>query len=124
MTWIHIPLRIRIARRSEGDRELVSPGKARNGTPRLSAQERLFALGTRTLADLIAPSGAEVRRDHLQLEAHYLRVLVVTGYPRMVAAGWLAPLVEELDIPLELSLHIRPLASGEMVRALGLQIAK
>ena len=26
-------------------------------------------------------------------------MLVVTGYPRTVAAGWLAPLVEELDLP-------------------------
>src|SRR5207302_781696 len=82
-----------------------------DGATPLSADERLFALGTRTLADLIAPAGAEVRRDHLQLDVHYLRVLVVTGYPRTVAAGWLAPLVEELDLPLELSLHIRPLAS-------------
>ena len=88
------------------------------------SHERLFALGTRTLADLIAPAGAEIRRDHLQLDAQYLRALVVTGYPRTVAAGWLAPLVEELDLPLELSLHVRPLTSGDMVRALGLQIAK
>ena len=90
----------------------------------LSPDERLFALGTRTLADMVAPSGADVRRDHLQLDAQYLRVLVVTGYPRTVAAGWLAPLVEELDIPLELSLHVRPLPSGDMVRALGLQLAR
>jgi conjugal transfer ATP-binding protein TraC len=120
---MHMPLRIRVARRSA-----VGPGLAPHdvegrGTP-LSADERIFALGTRTLADLIAPAGAEVRRDHVQLDAEYVRVLVVTGYPRTVAAGWLAPLVEELDLPLELSMHIRPLASGDMVRALGLQIAK
>src|SRR5216683_2488140 len=121
---MHMPLRIRVARRSA-----VGPGVApgdveRSGTAPFSADERLFALGTRTLADLIAPAGAEVRRDHVQLDAEYVRVLVVTGYPRTVAAGWLAPLVEELDLPLELSMHIRPLASGDMVRALGLQIAK
>ena len=121
---MHMPLRIRVARRSA-----VGPGVApgdveRSGTAPFSADERLFALGTRTLADLIAPAGAEVRRDHLQLDAEYVRVLVVIGYPRTVAAGWLAPLVEELDLPLELSMHIRPLASGDMVRALGLQIAK
>src|SRR5207245_7489651 len=57
-------------------------------------------------------------------DAEYVRVLVVIGYPRTVAAGWLAPLVEELDLPLELSMHIRPLASADMVKALGLQIAK
>src|SRR5207245_2115151 len=57
-------------------------------------------------------------------DAEYVRVLVVTGYPRTVAAGWLAPLVEELDMPLELSMHIRPLAPRDMVHALGLQIAR
>jgi len=121
---MHIPLRIRVARKSAVGPGLAPHEDPRSGTPTLSQDERLFALGTRTLADLIAPAGAEVHRDHLQLDAHYLRVLVVTGYPRTVAAGWLAPLVEELDLPLELSLHIKPLASGDMVRALGLQIAK
>jgi hypothetical protein len=113
---VRMPFRIRFGRASA-----TSPGRE---SPSLTADERLFALGARTLADLVAPAGAEVRRDHLQLDAHYVRVLVVTGYPRTVAAGWLSPLVEELDLPLEVSLHIRPLASGEMVRALGLQIAK
>jgi conjugal transfer ATP-binding protein TraC len=119
-----VPLHIRIARTRRGRGFSAHSERAEKQQRGLSRDERLFALGTRTLADLIAPSGAEVRRDHLQLEAHYLRVLVVTGYPRTVAAGWLAPLVEELDMPLELSVHIRPLASSEMVRTLGLQIAK
>jgi conjugal transfer ATP-binding protein TraC len=114
---MHLPLRVRIGRGSR-----TNP--VSHGSLALSADERLFALGTRTLADLVAPAGAEVRRDHLQLDGHYSRVLVITGYPRTVAAGWLSPLVEELDVPLEVSLHVRPLASGDMVRSLGLQIAK
>jgi hypothetical protein len=121
---MHLPLRIRIARPSSGSSSTTGLRERSTGRPTLSPDERLFALGTRTLADLIAPAGLEVRRDHLQLDAHYLRVLVVTGYPRTVAAGWLSPLVDELDLPLEVSLHIRPLASGDMVRTLGLQIAR
>ena len=97
---------------------------SRRSRTTLSGDERLFALGTRSLADLVAPAGAEIRRDHIQLDAQFVRVLVVTGYPRTVSAGWLAPLVEELDLPLELSLHVRPLQSADMVRTLGLQIAK
>src|SRR6266851_6334361 len=121
---MHLPFRVRVGRTSASLSALRHQNDERYRSQTLSADERLFVLGTRTLADLIAPAGAEVRRDHLQLDAHYVRVLVVTGYPRTVAAGWLAPLVEELDLPLELSMHIRPLASGDMVRALGLQIAK
>ena len=81
---MNLPLRIRVARTASAHHD-------RTTSPGLSGDERLFALGTRTLADLIAPAGAEVRRDHLQLDAHYVRVLAVTGYPRTVSAGWLAP---------------------------------
>jgi hypothetical protein len=84
---------------------------------------RLFALGTRTLADLIAPGGCEVGADHLQLDGQYARVLAVTAYPRLVSPGWLSQLVET-DLPIEVSLHVRPLPSAEMVRALGVQIAR
>src|SRR5258707_4228401 len=120
-----LPFQIRLARKGATSHTGSSlEDGTRADSPVLSPDGRLFALGTRTLADLIAPAGAEIRRDHLQLDAQYLRVIVVTGYPRTVAAGWLAQLLEELDLPLELSLHVRPLSSGDMVRALGLQIAK
>src|SRR5919199_2453176 len=94
-----------------------------SATPEQAAAEQLIALGGRRLADLIAPAALEVRRDHVRLDAHYARVLVVIGYPRSVSPGWLAPLVEG-ELPVEVSLHIRPLPSGTMVRSLGLQIAR
>src|SRR5262249_5007898 len=37
-------------------------------TRSLSHDERLLALGSRTLADLVAPGGCEIRRDHLRFE--------------------------------------------------------
>jgi conjugal transfer ATP-binding protein TraC len=122
---MQLPIRIRMRRKDIAGRDgtKFDAGRGQGGDA-LSADERLFALGTRTFADLVAPAGAEVRRDHLLLETQYVRVLSVTGYPRTVTAGWLAPLVEELDLPLQLSLHVRALQSGDMVRALGLQIAK
>src|SRR5712691_7210157 len=114
-----------------GSRRLARPKTADDEsaarTPRRSSpateDERLFALGTRTLADLIAPSGCEVRADHLRLDGQYARVLVVTAYPRLVTPGWLSLLVET-DLPIEVSLYVRPLASAEMVRTLGVQMAR
>jgi hypothetical protein len=85
--------------------------------------EELFALGTGSLADLIAPSGCEIRADHLRLDGQYARVLAVTAYPRLVSPGWLSVLVET-DLPIEASLHVQPLASADMVRSLGVQIAR
>ena len=88
-----------------------------DGNDLLAADEARLALGTRGLADLIAPASVEVARDHLRLDAHYARTLVVTGYPRTVGPGWLAPLVNAPE-PVEVSLHVHPLETGPMVRAL------
>jgi hypothetical protein len=85
--------------------------------------QSLLALGGRTLADLVAPSGYDVRRDHLRIDDHYVRVLTLVAYPRTVTAGWMAPLVER-ELPVDVSIHVRPLPSAAMVRALSLQIAK
>ncbi|MBV9542831.1 MAG: ATP-binding protein [Chloroflexi bacterium] len=89
-----------------------------NAAQPLTPEERRFALGTRSLADLVAPAVVEVTRDHLRLEYQFARVLAVTRYPRSVSPGWLAPLVE-FEHPLELSLHIHPLETAVIAKLLG-----
>ncbi|MDQ3809200.1 MAG: DUF87 domain-containing protein, partial [Chloroflexota bacterium] len=84
----------------------------------LSADERRFARGTRSLADLVAPAAVEIARDHVRLEYQYARVLAVVGYPRSVVPGWLTPLIE-FEQPLELSMHIHPLETSSVVKLLG-----
>ena len=86
--------------------------------PALSGEERRFALGTRSLADLLAPAAVEVTRDHIRLEYQYARALVVVGYPRTVVAGWLAPLLE-FEYPIDISLHVQPLETASIVKLLG-----
>ena len=76
-----------------------------------------FALGARSPADLIAPAAVEVGRDWLRLDREYARTLAVVNYPRSVGPGWLAPLIG-FEEPLELSLHIHPLETGQVVRSL------
>jgi conjugal transfer ATP-binding protein TraC len=83
----------------------------------LSANERRFALGTRSLADLLAPAAVEVARDHVRLEYQYARVLAVVGYPRTVSPGWLTPLLE-FEHPIEVSLHVHPLETASIVKLL------
>ena len=94
----------------------VTPGERDTGTQRADGLRRL-GLGSRTPADLIAPAAVEFARDHLRLGREWARALAVTAYPRTVDPGWLAPLLE-FDAPLDLSLHVVPLPTGEMVRAL------
>src|ERR1700687_3141473 len=83
----------------------------------LSTEERRFALGTRSLADLLAPAAVGVGRDHVRREYQYARVLVVVGYPRTVAAGWLTPLLE-FEHPIEVSLHVHPQETASIVKLL------
>src|SRR3977135_2828049 len=83
----------------------------------LSTEERRFARGTRTLADLLAPAAGEVARNHVRLEYQYARVLSVVGYPRTVAPGWLTPLLE-FEHPIEVSLHVHPLETASIVKLL------
>ena len=92
----------------------------RNGTtssPHLSAEERRFAVGRRSLADLLAPAAVEIARDHVRLEYQYARVLAVVGYPRTVAPGWLTPLLE-FEHPIEVSFHVHPLETASIVKLL------
>lgn len=84
---------------------------------RLTADQRRFAAGTRTIADLISPAVAEVERDHLRLEYQYTRTLAFIGYPRSVEAGWLRALVTSED-PIEISMHVYPLDTSQMIRML------
>ena len=83
----------------------------------VAARSAASRSGTRSLADLLAPAAVEVARDHVRLEYQYARVLVVVGYPRTVAPGWLTPLLE-FEHPIEVSLHVHPLETASIVKLL------
>ncbi|HLI52217.1 MAG TPA: DUF87 domain-containing protein [Thermomicrobiaceae bacterium] len=87
------------------------------GDQRQTEAMQRFASGERTVADLIAPSAIEVGRDHLRLDTHYVRTIIVTGYPRSVRPGWLTPLIDA-ELPLELSVHLYPLETSQMLSTL------
>ncbi len=92
------------------------PGRSRQVSHSNPDQHR-FERGIRSVADLIAPAAVEIARDHLRLDTQFARTLVVTGYPRTVSPGWLAPLID-FEEPIELSLHLHPLQTAQMVSTL------
>ncbi len=87
----------------------------------LVAEEARFVAGTRTLADLVAPESLTINPRHLDVGGQCVRTLFVSGYPRSVGPGWLSPLVD-LGEPLEISIHVQPLASGAAARHLDGQV--
>ena len=76
-----------------------------------------FGAGERSQADLVAPGAVEEARDHLAVDGRLTRVLALTDYPRHVSPDWLGRLLNRGE-PVDLSLHLEPLDSGEAVRAL------
>jgi hypothetical protein len=69
------------------------------------------------LADLLAPASVEVSRDAICLEGEYTRALAVTGFPREVSPGWLAPLLLHDDIA-DIVFHLHPQENASMLRQL------
>lgn len=59
-------------------------------------------------APLFGPPGLEVGADHLHAGETWERTYAVIGYPREVARGWLAPLLQAAG-ELDLAMHIEPL---------------
>ncbi|WP_219419920.1 VirB4 family type IV secretion system protein [Pseudonocardia nigra] len=67
------------------------------------------------------PSALVVAARHLQVDGAWVATLVVTGYPREVQPGWLAPLTTHPGL-VDVSLHIDPVdpavAAGRLRRQL------
>jgi TraG P-loop domain len=99
---------------------LVTLGQPRTAERASTPDDRLAALGLRSLADLLAPSSLVIADDHLVLDGQYTRVLALADLPPVVAAGWLNSMLAEW-LPVNLSLHVRPLDPGAAARALKLK---
>lgn len=104
-------------------RRATPPATAGNTARQGAADGRRFGLGARSLVDLVAPGAVDLRHDHLRLDRQYVRVLAVANYPRTVTAGWLQALLG-FDTPIEISLHLHPLATGPMIRTLDQQLVR
>jgi hypothetical protein len=99
---------------------LVAISQPRGSRRAPTAEDRLAALGLRSLADLLAPSSLVIADDHLVLDGQYSRVLAIGELPPVVAAGWLNGVLAE-QLAIDLSLHIRPLDAGASASALKLK---
>jgi len=82
-----------------------------------SSAERRFAQGSRSVADRIAPSAIEESRFHVAIDERLSRILALSEYPRHVSPNWLGRLID-FDEPLDLSLHLEPLESVDVIRNL------
>lgn len=72
---------------------------------------------------LFAPASVQLHTDRLDVEGLVCRTLGVTGYPREVGPGWLAPLLT-LDVRSDVALHVHPIPAAVAADRLRRQLAR
>ena len=73
--------------------------------------------GPLQIRDIIAPPVIEVDFDNVKIGDWYYRTLFVAGYPRFVAANWLAPLIS-FDHTLDIAMFVYPTQMQEVMENL------
>ena len=91
--------------------------RARRARQSPSPAKERFAQGTRSAIDAIAPDAITEERAHVAVDGRFSRVVALTEYPRHVVPNWLGRLIDA-DEPLDLSLHLDPLDSADVIRGL------
>jgi len=68
-------------------------------------------------ADIIAPASVVIAPDMLKLGKKLVKSFFIFSYPRYFSAGWLSPVIN-LDEQLDISFHINPIETGEVLKKL------
>jgi hypothetical protein len=76
-----------------------------------------------SIVDIIAPETIEVDFDSLKIGSMYYRTMFIAGYPRFVAANWLAPVIN-YDSSMDISMFIYPVESRDILSDLKRKIAE
>lgn len=83
----------------------------------------VFAKGSVSVKDIVAPSFVDVDFTNLKIDSRFYRTLYVVGYPRYVSANWLYSLIT-FDHPLFISMFVYPTESKEILDDLKRKIAQ
>jgi len=75
------------------------------------------------LQDIIAPSSIETRQNFLRLGERFSKSFFIFSYPRYLSTGWLSPVIN-LKYPMDISFHIHPVRSEEVLKKLRKKITE
>lgn len=79
--------------------------------------ERIYRKGVISVRDLIAPAALNVERDYINLGSKFVRTIFVVTYPRYIAVGWFAPIIN-LNITLDIGMFFYPVESKVILKQL------
>jgi len=69
------------------------------------------------VTDIIAPSSISISADYLKLGRRFAKSFFIFSYPRYLSTGWFSPIIN-LDIPLDIGLHLHPIDPGTTLKQL------
>ncbi|PIS04947.1 MAG: conjugal transfer protein TraC [Candidatus Buchananbacteria bacterium CG10_big_fil_rev_8_21_14_0_10_42_9] len=80
-------------------------------------EERIYREGTVSIKDIISPAAFEIKPTYLKLGTKFVRTLFIVAYPRYIAVGWFAPIIN-LNVPLDISMYFYPVRSDIILKQL------
>lgn len=87
------------------------------------SNEQIYNKANQDLKDLIAPAGLKIESQSINLSGKIAKSFFVISYPRYLDDSWLAPLIN-LDKIFNVSIHITPLATTEMMKKFQKKVAE
>src|SRR3989338_5212118 len=94
----------------------ANPASLKESASLLEA-EKAYRHGLVTIYDLIAQAAMKVDTTHLELGGKFVRTLFVVEYPRYIAIGWFA-LIINLSSELDISMFFYPLDAAIVLKQL------
>src|SRR3989344_4834930 len=83
----------------------------------LLEEERIYREGVVSVKDLVSPSAMEVTPTYIKLGDRFVRTLFTIGYPRYIAVGWFAPIIN-LSVTLDIAMFFYPVKSNIILKQL------
>ncbi len=80
-------------------------------------QEKTYRGGLTSVLDIIAPAAFEVTPDSVRIGGLFARTLFVMTYPRYIAVGWFAPILN-YNATLDVSMFFYPMESPVVLKQL------
>lgn len=80
-------------------------------------EEQIFEAKAIEVTDIIAPSSIIVNPESLNLGKRVAKSFFIFSYPRYLSTSWFSPVIN-LDTPMDISLHIHPIETGNVLKQL------
>jgi conjugal transfer ATP-binding protein TraC len=100
-------------------------GKKKGEVPHITPilPKDIYAQGTLSLVDTIAPAALKVGSREIELGEKFVRSFYTISYPRFLSDGWFSPIVN-LDKVLDASIFIHPIDTAEALRGFQKKVAE